>query len=69
MKALILISAFLLSACSVLPEQVPVDLYQLPAPTLQAAAAGPRLSTLRIDRAISSEALSGSRLLMAEWMA
>ena len=64
MKALILISAFLLSACSVLPEQVPVDLYQLPAPTLQAAAAGPRLSTLRIDRAISSEALSGSRLLI-----
>mgnify|MGYP003650906420 CR=1 FL=1 len=64
MKALVLISAFLLSACSVLPEQVPVDLYQLPAPTLQATAAGPRLSTLRIDRAISSEALSGSRLLI-----
>jgi cholesterol transport system auxiliary component len=64
MKALVLISAFLLSACSVLPEQVPVDLYQLPVPTLQAAVAGPRLSTLRIDRAISSEALSGSRLLI-----
>jgi cholesterol transport system auxiliary component len=64
MKALVLISAFLLSACSVLPEQVPVDLYQLPAPTLQATTAGPRLSTLRIDRAISSEALSGSRLLI-----
>jgi cholesterol transport system auxiliary component len=64
MKALVLISAFLLSACSVLPEQVPVDLYQLPVPTLQAAVAAPRLSTLRIDRAISSEALSGSRLLI-----
>lgn len=63
-KALVLISAFLLSACSVLPEQVPVDLYQLPVPTLQAAPAGPRLATLRIDRAISSEALSGSRLLI-----
>lgn len=63
-KVLLIISAALLAACSVLPEQVPVDLYQLPAPTLQAAAAGPRLSSLKIDRPISSEALSGSRLLI-----
>lgn len=63
-KILLLISSALLSTCSVLPEQVPVDLYQLPAPTLQAAAAGIRLSSLRIDRPISSEALSGSRLLI-----
>jgi len=64
MKVLIIISAVLLSTCSVLPEQVPVDLYQLPAPTLRASAAGPRLASLRIDRPISSEALSGSRLLI-----
>lgn len=63
-KALAPFAVFLVSACSVLPEQVPVDLFQLPAPSVQAATGGPRLSTLRIDRALSSEALSGSRLLI-----
>lgn len=64
MKALVLISTLLLSACTVFPEQEPVDLYQLPASSLSAVALGPRLATLRIDRPISSDALSGSRLLI-----
>lgn len=63
-KALVLLTTLLISACSVLPKQVPVDLYQLPAPTLQASAAGPRLAALRIDRPLSSDALSSSRLLI-----
>lgn len=64
MKSFALLTLLLISACSVLPTQVPVDLFQLPAPSLQAASAGPRLPTLRIDRPLSSEALSGSRLLI-----
>mgnify|MGYP003108749376 CR=1 FL=1 len=64
MKSFALSAVFLLSACSVLPEQVPVDLFQLPAPSVQVASGGPRLSTLRIDRPLSSEALSASRLLI-----
>lgn len=63
-KAITVFAALLVSACSVLPEQAPVDLFQLPAPSVQAAAGGPRLAALRIDRALSSEALSGSRLLI-----
>lgn len=63
-RAFTVFAVLLVSACSVLPEQAPVDLFQLPAPSVQAATGGPRLSTLRIDRALSSEALSGSRLLI-----
>lgn len=51
-------------SCNVLPEQEPVDLYQLPPPVMEAAAGGPRLSSLRIDRPVSSEALSSSQLLI-----
>lgn len=63
-RALVFFATLLASACSVLPKQVPADLYQLPAPTLQASTAGPRLGALRIDRPLSSDALSGSRLLI-----
>ncbi len=54
----------LMTACSVLPEQVPVDLYQLPAPVVERAADGPSLAALRIARPLSSEALGGNRLLI-----
>lgn len=64
MKSFALLAMSLFSACSILPEQVPVDLFQLPASNVQAATDGPRLSTLRIDRPLSSEALSGNRLLI-----
>lgn len=64
MKSFALLAMLLCSACSVLPEQVPVDLFQLPAPSVQATSRGPHLSSLRIDRPLSSEALSGNRLLI-----
>ncbi|GAB5500540.1 MAG: hypothetical protein PsegKO_28510 [Pseudohongiellaceae bacterium] len=54
----------LVAACTVLPEQVPVDLYQLPAPVVERSAAGPSLPALRIARPLSSEALGGNRLLI-----
>lgn len=52
------------SACTVLPERVPVDLYQLPPATITTATDGKALATLRIDRPSSSEALGGNRLLI-----
>lgn len=62
---LILLTVTLLtSACSVLPKSTPVDLFQLPASSQQASAAGPQLPALRIDRPLSSEALNGNRLLI-----
>lgn len=64
MRSFTLLTTFLITACSVLPKQVPVDLFQLPVPGIQAATVGPHLSTLRIDRPLSSEALSGNRLLI-----
>jgi cholesterol transport system auxiliary component len=63
-RSLALLSMLLLANCSILPEQVPVDLFQLPAPTVQASGNGPRLASLRIERPLSSEALGGSRLLI-----
>jgi cholesterol transport system auxiliary component len=56
-------AAFLLG-CNVLPVQEPVDLYQLPPSQQQAATRGPRLPAMRIDSPITSEALSGNRLLI-----
>ena len=52
------------SACTVLPERVPFDLYQLPPPTITTATEGQALSTLRVDRPSTSEALGGNRLLI-----
>lgn len=63
-RSLLILPALLISACSVLPEKVPVDLYRLPPSTQGPAVAGPRLPALRIDRPISSEALGGNRLLV-----
>ena len=63
-RSSIFLSSLLLSACSVLPEQVPVDLYQLPPPTMETSLTGSRLPALKIDRPVTSEALSGNRLLI-----
>ena len=63
-RSLLFLSALLITSCTVLPEQVPVDLYLLPPPTLEPAIAGPRLPALRIDRPVTSQALSGNRLLI-----
>lgn len=60
----IILTSILLGACSFLPEQVPVDLYQLPPPSLGPATGGPQSLALRIDRPITSEALGGNRLLI-----
>lgn len=53
-----------LSACTVLPERPPTDLYQLPPSTLHASSDGPTLQGLRIDTPATSDALGGSRVLV-----
>ena len=53
-----------MSACSVLPERVPADLFQLPPSSLSASSDGPALSGLRIDTPATSDALGGSRVLV-----
>jgi cholesterol transport system auxiliary component len=58
------VAFLLLGSCSVLPEAVPVELYQLPAPTLPARETNAQLPALRIDRPVTSEALGGNRLLV-----
>ena len=63
-RLLLMLVVMLLSACNILPEQVPVDLYQLPSPTVEMTTLGPRLSSLRIDQPVTSEALSGNQLLI-----
>ena len=60
----VLIATAFLLGCNVLPIQGPVDLYQLPPPQQEPAITGPRLATMRIDSPITSEALSGNRLLI-----
>ncbi len=58
------LTLLLASACGVLPEQVPVDIYQLPPPALAAAGGEPALTGLRIDRPLTSEVLGSNRLLI-----
>lgn len=53
-----------LGACTVLPERLPTDLYQLPPSTLRASSDGPTLNGLRIDTPTTSDALGGSRVLV-----
>ena len=63
-RLLTLLTVVMASACSVLPKSVPVDLYQLPPPSVQSTQRSQRLPALRIDRPITNEALSGNRLLI-----
>ena len=63
-RALLLLAALILAACNVLPERTPVDLFELPDSTMRAAAAGPRLESLRLATPATVDALGGSRLLV-----
>lgn len=60
--AIILTSA--LCACSVLPERVPVELYELPASSLERGAMTPVLDSLRLATPAASDALGTTRLLV-----
>jgi len=51
-------------SCTVLPETVPADLYQLPPSRLTAAASAPALTGLRIATPATADALGGSRILV-----
>ncbi|MES3008255.1 MAG: ABC-type transport auxiliary lipoprotein family protein [Pseudomonadota bacterium] len=53
-----------MSACSVLPERVPADLFQLPPSSLSASSDDLALNGLRIDTPATSDALGGSRVLV-----
>jgi len=53
-----------LSSCTVLPEREPVELYQLPPSTMAASSAALIPGGLRLMMPESSDALSGSRLLI-----
>ena len=63
-RLLLLTPMLLLGSCTILPEQAPVDLYQLPPSTLEESLSEPQLQGLRIARPLTSEALSANRLLI-----
>jgi len=53
------------TACTVLPDRPPVNLFQLPASTLtETAAEGHELTGLRLARPATSDALGGTRMLV-----
>jgi cholesterol transport system auxiliary component len=63
-KRLILISCLLPVGCSVLPERTPVDLYQLPPSSLTNVTDTASITSLRIARPTTSDALGGTRILI-----
>jgi cholesterol transport system auxiliary component len=63
-EALFLLLLLWLGSCTVLPEREPVELYQLPPSTMAASSAAPITGGLRLMMPESSDALSGSRLLI-----
>jgi len=68
-RALVLPITAVLCACSVLPERVPVELYELPPSTLEPStqeqgATTPALSSLRLATPSASDALATTRLLV-----
>lgn len=56
--------ALLLGACNVIPEREPVDLFELPATTLDANSGAAISGGLRLLTPDSSDVLSGTRLLI-----
>lgn len=62
--ALLCCTALLACSVNVLPEKQPVDLYALPAATLEADTAVSVLDGLRLSEPATSNALAGSRLLV-----
>jgi len=63
-KPIFLLLCLLLVSCSVLPERAPVDLYQLPPSSLVRATDTTGISSLRIARPATSDALGGTRILI-----
>ncbi|MCB1666017.1 MAG: membrane integrity-associated transporter subunit PqiC [Pseudomonadales bacterium] len=63
-RALTLVGVLALSACGVLPERTPVDLFELPDSSLRASASTPRLDSLRLVTPSTIDALGGTRLLV-----
>jgi len=63
-ESLFLLLLLWLGSCTVLPEREPVELYQLPPSTIAASSAAPIAGGLRLMMPESSDALSGSRLLI-----
>lgn len=61
-SCLIVLCGALLS-CSVLPERVPTDLYQLPPSSISTSATTPVLSGLRIATPATADSLGGTRIL------
>lgn len=59
-------SGLLISACTVLPDREPVDLYQLPASSISSHSGATISGGLRLLTPDSSDALSGSRLLILD---
>lgn len=65
LRALVLtVSLGLLAGCNVLPERVPVDLYQLPPSSLTSGAGSALEGGLRLARPATSDALGGNRVLI-----
>jgi cholesterol transport system auxiliary component len=63
-RSLLLLLSVTLTSCTILPERVPSDLYQLPPSTISASATAAVVQGLRIARPGSSDALGGSRVLV-----
>lgn len=59
-------AGLIISACSVLPDREPVDLYQLPVSSISSHSGAPVSGGLRLLMPDSSDALSGSRLLILQ---
>jgi len=68
-RSCVLLFAVFLCACSVLPERVPVELYELPPSTVESSsqeqrATTPTLPSLRLATPSASDALGTTRLLV-----
>lgn len=63
-KQFFLLACLLPVACSVLPERTPVDMYQLPPSSLSRSVDSAGITSLRISRPASSDALGGTRILI-----
>lgn len=61
-----IVTVLLLSACSVLPEREPVELFQLPTSSISSNASDAIAGGLRLLTPDSSDALGGTRLLILE---
>ena len=63
-RVFVIFSTLLLTACNVLPERAPSDLFELPPSARSASATTPTLDSLRLVTPASPDALGGTRLLV-----